>query len=594
MEEDIEHPSRCLAVDFEGRHDEECLGSEKLAHKPSTETLMESESTIVQTKQAKPVFPMKQDEEGEPESPTREHTLDTCSNAATVDSSASRPGNSIAYTTAEVDNENDHGQSSSKADPSYYILEVGPNARAYYLHKPREAKRDGRREVDVQNIELSTTNEGQPAFVVQLSQKHLSQLGTGDHRTARLKSFAREQSMEASSFLPTLDGASISPCPASAADPAMTLNQPATSYATVNPEDMQVHTRTRDMEVAATATIVTRKSVAEINWSSDRKMSSRLCRPVTGRASSTFASSKTLPVSQAMPVPQGPSGLPLSLDHLEALACLIDLVQDLSPAPSLSFSKSQDGMVSFPELLTRHSTNEWLSPPVNDKQLAAPPPADDMYHQGVDAHSGTKRASIVEPEEPQKPFHCNYDIFDQDPFADEQQHLSTTQQGLATRRASVDSTTPKLESRRGQSIGAASHRRRSSQPVVDPESDGHESLIPTLMGRLRKGGHKIFHRHRSQHNSSERNDIEAPTPYNSVMDEQSQKTSQVRSRDSMVIQMDPASPGSESNIGIYEGSAGKKLSIDHRSRKNTCSEDNRPHVCMVDGGGSAEGSAETP
>lgn len=621
---------------------------DEITHKPNVKTLVQTENVLLQTKQAKPFFP-EAEEEGGLETPLQGQITETCSNAATLNSTASRLKSSLT----EGEDEEYYDASSGTPESSYYIVKVGSRAKAFYLHKPQEAKRKGSLEVDVQNVDFSATAKGGPAFLVRLAQRHLEDLSaellktkrasedasTGDpnheigakarqqieprrlehqqlhvinesgrhahdykskyliddkdlqmlidtirdetteHAAHQIKRVVRAGATYARPSLPTLDGATISPPPASAVEPAITINQPATSYATVDPEDMKVHTRTRDSKGRATATFVTRKSVAEVTWENDEERPVSSCRVMSRGASSPLG----LPnESISRRSSQGPAMFTLSLDHYTALASLVDLVKDLSPSSSFVSLKDRDSMVSFPELLTRQST-QWLSPPVDDEQLLAPQAVDNMYQQGVDAHSGLKRPSIAEPEEPQKPLHCDRDMFGENPFVNEQPEQPSRQQQEMGRGASVASVVPQRKDHHGQSIGVASHRRRSSQPHTDVERRDHNGHIPTFMERIREGGHKIFHRNRPHHRSSDRNGPEVSTPYNSVMDENSPSAGEVHPSDSMVIQMDPASPESDSNRGIYEGTQGKKLSVGHRKRQNTCSEDNQPHECMVDG-----------
>ena len=629
---------------MEDQFDEAVFASEEVQTSKGLEFPEEAVSALVPTKDARPFLSQPGSSEAAESSKNSpyEHTLDTPSNPGTPGSAAYlqgcfSPSNSTNYC-VKISGESlpwSEGQ-------SYYIVESGPHPRAYYMHNRSEARRQGRYEVDIVNVDRGFTKDGHPAFLVRLARTQVGGLPTqtpslatsgemedraweqiesrrlgnrqlqvidakGRHvhdyedkyliddndirdlvdavrNTAmqesapQLKIVARSDSNPPRLTPPTLDSASIVPPPAYAADPALTVSSPTTSYATVNPTNMKVQTRTRDAELRATATIVTRNSVAEVTWSGDGQSPLDSYRPSPNRVSSnpiprTTSSSLSTNSSQV----SGP--ITLSLHHYEALASLIDLVKDLDVIPSIVSGKNQNGMISFPELLTRHCTNEWLTPPVSDQQLVAPPPTDDMYLQGVDAHSGVKRPSIAEHEEPQKPFHCNYTFFDNNPFANEEHEFMH-------RRASVSTSTLGRDITRGKSIGVSAHRRRSTQPLIEPGHLGTQGVTRTLMDRLRKGGHKMFHRNRSHHKGSDNHNEMTPAANESVMEEGSESTADLLSGDNMVIHMDPASPGSESHMGIYRGSSGKRLSVGYRGRKNTCSEDNQPHVCMVDGGDS--------
>lgn len=63
-----------------------------------------------------------------------------------------------------------------------------------------------------------------------------------------------------------VDGASnaIVPCSAMGAEPTTTISIPKTSFASISPSDMQVHTKIRGGTVATTTTVVSRRSVVEI------------------------------------------------------------------------------------------------------------------------------------------------------------------------------------------------------------------------------------------------------------------------------------------------------------------------------------------
>jgi hypothetical protein len=67
-------------------------------------------------------------------------------------------------------------------------------------------------------------------------------------------------------ILPTFDGLSNSIIPRSVtvAEPATTISTPRTSFASMNPADMQVHTKITGRDDSTTTTVVSRRSVAEI------------------------------------------------------------------------------------------------------------------------------------------------------------------------------------------------------------------------------------------------------------------------------------------------------------------------------------------
>lgn len=190
-------------------------------------------------------------------------------------------------------------------------------------------------------------------------------------------------------------------------------------------------------------------------------------------------------------------------------------------------------MTSFPELQPRHCTKEWLKPPVEMDQLAP-----DLYALGVDAHGGGDSDNYVPKVPEAKAPVCNHSLFGENPFGDDGDGWSPEHKSLRQPSAVT------ADERLGAWIGSASHRRRSTQ-VADSRSwqdqsakDGTNGPLPGFLERLRWNGQGIFHRHGH-----------CPAP-------------------------PPTMPGSP----VREGNG----SAPGRSRCDTCSEDNRPHVCEDD------------
>ncbi|KAI9151627.1 hypothetical protein HJFPF1_08834 [Paramyrothecium foliicola] len=69
-----------------------------------------------------------------------------------------------------------------------------------------------------------------------------------------------------SELLPTFDGLNntIIPRSVTVAEPATTISTPQTSFATMSPMDMQVHTKVKGRKLSMTSTVVSKRSVAEI------------------------------------------------------------------------------------------------------------------------------------------------------------------------------------------------------------------------------------------------------------------------------------------------------------------------------------------
>lgn len=273
------------------------------------------------------------------------------------------------------------------------------------------------------------------------------------------------------------------PPPVVTAEAATTISLPKTAFATISPTDMQVHTKTRETEVTNTATVVTRRSIATIVWTPDNDKSRELSRKSSKSKSSQGQAS--VPISPGNG--QDRASIPytgFSTRNSTTLEDLVNVLAEVSTARSSLQSKSSTGrLTSFPGLRSRHCTNEWLNPPTRIENIVEPP-TDDLYHQGVDAHCGVPRPSIVYLEEPQKPPQCDYGLFSHDPFFLEKPND-------ILRRATEASVTPLVEKRWGHSIGAASHCRRSSQLVPSTRKGSltpNDSFIPNLIQKIRTSG----------------------------------------------------------------------------------------------------------
>ncbi|XP_044719087.1 uncharacterized protein HRG_07652 [Hirsutella rhossiliensis] len=316
----------------------------------------------------------------------------------------------------------------------------------------------------------------------------------------------------------------ITPCLAAAADPATTISVPKTSFSGSGGADIPGCAGTRCPDASTRATVVSRRSATEIVWR-ENEADSRLF--ATKRASGTDP------------------GIACK-NHSSPLG-------ELSPVNSLVRDGSADrrvNMTSFPELQPRHCTNEWLKPPVEMDQLtkACPP---DFYRMGVDAHGGggapNESPNGLSQEPVVNALYGDRSLFSENPFNGDGD--GWPMEHRETRRPSSMTADKRL----GTWIGSASHRRRSTQAAdskswQDEPANNNNSLLPSFLDRLRWNGQSIFHRH---------DDCPAPpTP-------------------------PPTTPGSPSAMA-YEVGTGGDGGAPRRPRCDTCSEDNRPHVCKDD------------
>ncbi|RSL63541.1 hypothetical protein CEP54_005092 [Fusarium duplospermum] len=375
--------------------------------------------------------------------------------------------------------------------------------------------------------------------------------------------------------LPTLDESSNAFIPQSGtlADPATTISLPKTAYTSINSTDMKVHTKTRGADTDTTATVVSRQSVAEITWAQNYPPNYDEASGGHGRAASDCFSPThgRLPSSmddrrQSHPATANSDFV---LRHYTTSRSTAEILADIMC--NKSFEKHQrisDGTVitSFPKLLSRHCTSDWQSPLPDIEDLTKHTPST-LYRRGVDAHCGNESASSSGSQVlPLKPGDSDRSLFAENPFYSKSDCGGMDKSRLTTTLAAAK--------RLSDSLGLDSERRRSTQVagITNETAEVHDRTRPSLMERIRQGSHKLFRRHHSRKSS------EVP---GAVTEEQEiQASTTPRSRDSIVIKNTPEPPKPD-KTGIYKALTGARLNV-HRQRKNTCSEDNRPHVCEDD------------
>ncbi|RSM01429.1 hypothetical protein CDV31_011362 [Fusarium ambrosium] len=375
--------------------------------------------------------------------------------------------------------------------------------------------------------------------------------------------------------LPTLDESSNAFVPQSGtlADPATTISLPKTAYTSINSTDMKVHTKTRGADTDTIATVVSRQSVAEITWAQNYPPNYDEASGSHGRAASDCFSPThgRLPSSiddRRQSHPATANG-DFVLRHYTTPRSTAEILADIMC--NKSFEKHQrisDGTVitSFPKLLSRHCTSDWQSPPPDIEDLNKHT-SSTLYRRGVDAHCGNESASSSGSQDLHlKPGDSDRSLFAENPFYSKSDCGGDDRSRLTTTLAAVK--------RLSASLGLDTERRRSTQVagITNETAEVHGRTRPSLMERIRQGSHKLFHRHHSRKSS------EVPSAVTEGQEIQANSTP--RSRDSIVIKNTPEPPRPD-KTGIYEALTGARLNV-HRKRKNTCSEDNRPHVCEDD------------
>ncbi|KAM0556902.1 hypothetical protein ACHAPJ_005575 [Fusarium lateritium] len=375
--------------------------------------------------------------------------------------------------------------------------------------------------------------------------------------------------------MPRLDANSMSilvPSPTTV-EPATTISLPRTSYANIDATDMQVHTQTRGAELDTTATVITRKSIAEITWAQaypiNHESDSRThCRAVSNCCSPTHGGSRSCPDDRRQSQPTVVQG-EFILRHYDTPKSTAEILADIMC--NKSFEQQQrisDGTVitSFPRLLSRDFTAGQLSSPTGNEELNKPIPPTPYFH-GVDAHRGNDETiSSGSPGESPKPSQYNSSLLDMNPFYSNSTNWTTQNQGLSNILAA--------ERRLSASLNADTQRRRSTQVagVEEEMLETHDGPRPSLIDKIRQGSHKFFHRNHFRKSTG--------VPSATAEEDVPRGNSAMRSRDSIIRQFTPRSPTPDDS-GIYEAMTGSRVNI-LRQKKCTCSEDNQPHVCVDD------------
>ncbi|CAJ2504826.1 Uu.00g122200.m01.CDS01 [Anthostomella pinea] len=226
---------------------------------------------------------------------------------------------------------------------------------------------------------------------------------------------------------------------------------------------------------------------------------------------------------------------------------------------------SARSMTSFPKLLSRTCTDEWLTPATLLKhQKGDGDPRDttmssDLYQHGVDAHFGTVQAHLPVLEEspmPSPPF------MQTSPFEEVGRYEANSK-------------------RLGRALGSLSHRRRSSfKPAPSSDQAQNEGLLDKLrrysfMPLLEQtpGGIRGAS---PPHPPLERTWTELP-------DRERKRSSKEMLQDILDNVYSPPNRSSDSSSGTRKGKAPERASQD-RSRMTctSCPEDAMPHVCTDD------------
>jgi len=380
---------------------------------------------------------------------------------------------------------------------------------------------------------------------------------------------------------PSLSSNAIELHSSTVADPATTISQPQTSFLSRSLDSGRVYTRFRPHEPKTT--IVSRRSITDIKWlnnSNDTAITRWGTLETFGRASnqrlsacdSKFSVSTLRAVSASTTPPQ---------DRFASFRGFSGSQRGTSTphnsnkenSPNASTPVKRFSLESFPALLKREGTQDWLSPPA---ELASTPPAqetDDMYHLGIDARSGSVApVPTVVIEEPVKQRQCNRELFHEDIFGSGMYSIPVTRR--ATEASITSLLSPELSP--GASLGASSRKRRGNGTGKSGLSfiplHKHQPGTPHFMDRLREGGKAVTRKLSAvlQGPIGARG-TRAPAPSAESEDHAVEGGSQHR-------QMSLAG----STIEYLDPLVSFAASTTRRSYHDTCSEDHQPHQCEND------------
>lgn len=362
------------------------------------------------------------------------------------------------------------------------------------------------------------------------------------------------------------------------AEPATTISVPKTSFTAVRPSDEQICTKTCDSDSNVTM-IVSRKSIAEITWTSphsshdnlaDRNASTAEIRSMSQCSSPSHRASTVYSTGRRQSQPN------FTLSRFSVYHYTAPQLSDGMAADDLrSRSRSETiqtstgtAITSFPKLPSRNCTNDWLNPPPGIKALKPSPST--LYQHGVDAHCGSEGAEpfMTSLEEPLKPRHYNHNLFKRNPFS------RRSDQGSESNSSEIASMIL-AKKRLGTAVGASTHQPRGSHKGDKQhlDVDSRNTFSPSLMDKIRQGSQKFFHRQQSSKTPDRGND-------NNAVISEGRDVAKPRRRDSIVRDLTPQPPRVD-DAGIYEAMTGTRLVV-NRKRADTCSEDNRPHMCEED------------
>ncbi|KAL7810016.1 hypothetical protein V8C44DRAFT_333096 [Trichoderma aethiopicum] len=336
----------------------------------------------------------------------------------------------------------------------------------------------------------------------------------------------------------------MKPRPSVVADPAITLSTPETAFTVAE----SGHKHKSKRETPSRTRLVSPHSVTAITWT---KHSGHLGEPPETPVSATPSdenSAETRPNSSHNEEKQGQE-------------------PETSQA-SLRSSSLGPTITSFPKLLSRHCTREWIKPIVNLEDTSTSSSHQEMNTQASD-RSRHHQAH-----------------FDEDPVSmswdGETLHSSNASgyfanEASSARRSTVSQSSTRTPKHFGSHLGSAAHRRRSAPADESRVASSHDHFFPSILGKFFTGRNREVP---GSPDSEETPESGALEPFHSPAHEHLPVTPPRSGCGSPPKRTSTLS--SEDRARIHEALVGTSGGPVDGRRRDTCSEDNRPHVCADD------------
>ncbi|KAH7350144.1 hypothetical protein B0T11DRAFT_290637 [Plectosphaerella cucumerina] len=349
-----------------------------------------------------------------------------------------------------------------------------------------------------------------------------------------------------------------------AADPATTISVPTPSFVC---RGRGKHVIARSQPHIPNTTILSRRSITDIKW-----LNNPYATAITRWGSIDSAITPSRPMTRLSDCDSKFSVSTLRSVRLERRSTSSTggdiLKENTHETPTLS---SRHSLESFPALLKREWTQEWLSPPANI-YAQTQEPRNDLYHLGIDARCGTSAdvPTVLVDDEPVKPPQCNHALFHEDIF--ECGTYSTPITRRATEASIKFPLSPEINSETSSgTLSRAGKDARSGKSIPFIPVHKHQPGTPHFMDRLREGGKAVTRKLSAVFPGTR--GTRAPAPSAESEDYQTED-GHTQPRTSAAVSPTVSTLEVLDPLAHIAGTSGGR-----HSRHGACSEDHQPHVC---------------